>query len=369
MVFKIEPVKSGDIPSITIIQWAALQSNPLIQTLYPRGPTPSLTDFTVTSYQNAQRFPSVRLMKAVDPDTGNAVAFAKWIVFRKDEQESERAVEEDLTGETAPAPPPPPPKVNGGWHKAKRRSEPPDCYVRALEDWNGIITRTRKGMMGNRRHSCASEPTHSLSCYFACYAKHLMVLDILHTHPAHQGKGAGVELVKWGTDLADEEGLQCYVEASPQAVSTLRFCGFDDVTEMNINLGMYRAGLSEYKHTIMIRPPYGQRDVQQQPPPIPRKSQERPNLIDQDPAWVDIISEYTEEDDNDTSSEISEHNLEPPSASYTAEARMLDMRSSASTGSPRLEAVRDMRSPASMKNVRTSSSLKDVRSSGSNRSV
>ena len=375
MVFILEPVKSGDIPSITIIQWSALQNNPLIQTLYPRGPTPSLTDFTIISYQKSIQYPSVRLVKAVDPDSGVVVAFAKWIVFRKDEQESEEAVDGNQDQQRT--------RPNGGWNKTKKSSEPPDCYTRALKEWNGLMTRTRRGIMGNQRHSCASEPTHSLSCYFACYDKNLMVLDILHTHPAHQGKGAGAQLVKWGTDFADEEGLQCYVEASPRSLSLLESFGFEDITEISMNLGAFRAGQSEYKHTVMLRPPYGSKQLNRlsQAPDIPPKGDGRPtiNLMDADPDWVEVTSEKSganEMDDvsSESASDTDEREgrgggLRPPSMGYTAEARTLHMRSSSSTGSPRLESVKSpIRSSSSMKNVRTSAHLQDMRSSVSTRS-
>ena len=357
MVFEISPVRSADIPTITAIQWAALQSNPLIQTLYPRGATPALAQFTTKSYQKASGFPSVRLIKATDPDSGQIAAFAKWIVFRKDEQPREESQGEELNEKTNEE------DVNtgGGWRKEKKVSEPPDCFTRALIDWNDVITRTRRGIMGNRRHSCFSEPTHSLSCYFACYSKNLMVLDIVHTHPAHQGKGAGVQLVRWGTEVADSEGLQCYLESSPTALSLFQFCGFQDITEMGLNLGIYRAGKSEYKHTIMLRPPYGISSVLDAPQ-TPQKGYERPlpliNIMDHDPSWVDTISEEDEEDED-------EGDLEPPTM---AEARMLDLRSSSSTGSPKLSSVQDMRTSSSMRNIRASSSLGAVRTSASTRS-
>lgn len=92
------------------------------------------------------------------------------------------------------------------------------------------------------------------------------VLDILHTHPSHQGQGAGAQLVKWGTDLADKERLQCYLESSPAAYPLFKKCDFEDVTEMEIELNRYRKqsyGQYKYKHMVMIRPP----NVPPRPPP------------------------------------------------------------------------------------------------------
>ena len=93
------------------------------------------------------------------------------------------------------------------------------------------------------------------------------MLDILHTHPSHQGRGAGAQLVKWGTDLADKERLQCYLESSPAGYPLFKKCDFEDVTEMEIELNKYKDhhyGQYIYKHIVMIRPPNA-------PPTVPPK--------------------------------------------------------------------------------------------------
>ena len=92
------------------------------------------------------------------------------------------------------------------------------------------------------------------------------VLDIIHTHPSHQGRGAGTQLVKWGTDLADKQRLQCYLEASPAGYPLFRKADFEEVTEMEIDLNKYREGrgIYKYKHIVMIRPP-------SVPPQVPPK--------------------------------------------------------------------------------------------------
>jgi len=98
------------------------------------------------------------------------------------------------------------------------------------------------------------------------------VLDILHTHPSHQGRGAGTALTKWGTDLADKQHLQCYLEASSSGHRLFRKMDFHDVAEMEIDLNRYRAGYGNgiymYKHVVMIRPP-------DMPPKVPPKDERR----------------------------------------------------------------------------------------------
>ena len=92
------------------------------------------------------------------------------------------------------------------------------------------------------------------------------VLDIIHTHPSHQRCGAGTALVKWGTDLADRQRLQCYLEASPIGYPLFRKADFEDVAEMEIDLNKHREGRGhrKYKHVVMVRPPIA-------PPQVPPK--------------------------------------------------------------------------------------------------
>ncbi|TVY45262.1 hypothetical protein LOCC1_G002909 [Lachnellula occidentalis] len=40
------------------------------------------------------------------------------------------------------------------------------------------------------------------------------ILDVMSTHPAHQHRGAGSMLVKWGTDIADSMGVDSFIEGT-----------------------------------------------------------------------------------------------------------------------------------------------------------
>lgn len=189
------------------------------------------------------------------------MAFAKWIKYPEE-------IPEPLEGEDG--------RIQsvgqagaGGWSKGNIPSQKPDDVdKRALGDWNGVITQMRRGIMKDRRHACRAKPDScNLECYFGSIAPALWVLDILHTHPSHQGRGAGAQLVKWGTDLADKEGLQCYLESSPAGYPLFKKCDFEDVSEMEIELNKYhknRYGQYIYKHVVMIRPP-------NVPPKVPPK--------------------------------------------------------------------------------------------------
>lgn len=171
MPFAISPALPSDIPYLSTIQWAALLSNPLIQTLYPEGPTPALTAFTRRSYEKALSFSSVRLIKATDVERGEIVAFAKWIVYPDEEADEDLIdlVKEEGEGEGKEEKV----KPDGGWGKGNGEvaQRPEGVDEKALGAWNDIMTRTRRGIMGNRGHNCDTRAEEGTGCGLECYFK------------------------------------------------------------------------------------------------------------------------------------------------------------------------------------------------------
>jgi GNAT superfamily N-acetyltransferase len=53
-------------------------------------------------------------------------------------------------------------------------------------------------------------------------------LDTVATHPDYQRRGAGAMLVKWGCDLADENDVAAYVDASKAGAPLYKKHGFVD---------------------------------------------------------------------------------------------------------------------------------------------
>ncbi|KAJ6115256.1 acyl-CoA N-acyltransferase [Penicillium sp. IBT 16267x] len=65
----------------------------------------------------------------------------------------------------------------------------------------------RKKVMGEERH---------------------IFLDTLCTHPDYWRRGAGSMIVKWGCDLADQEGISAYLDASKNGAPLYEKFGFVD---------------------------------------------------------------------------------------------------------------------------------------------
>jgi len=64
-----------------------------------------------------------------------------------------------------------------------------------------------------------------------------MLLKLCIVSPSKQRLGAGSALVKWGTDLADELGLPCYLESSPSGYNMYKKHGFESIEVLDLNIG------------------------------------------------------------------------------------------------------------------------------------
>ena len=83
------------------------------------------------------------------------------------------------------------------------------------------------------------------------------MLWLLGTHPKHERKGAGAQLVRWAFPRADAAGLRCYVDASNLGYPLYRRCGFEDVGELMLDLEGYECGEGSgvQKWVAMVREP------------------------------------------------------------------------------------------------------------------
>ena len=65
------------------------------------------------------------------------------------------------------------------------------------------------------------------------------VLDTLVTLPNHERRGAGSMLVNWGTERADEAGIEAYLEASPMGAPMYARHGFEPIKRVGLDLRKY----------------------------------------------------------------------------------------------------------------------------------
>ncbi|GFF26533.1 hypothetical protein IFM61606_05328 [Aspergillus udagawae] len=81
-----------------------------------------------------------------------------------------------------------------------------------------------------------------------------IVLELLVTHPQHQGKGVGKALLDWGMRMADERHVRIYLEATPEGYPLYRKSGWRDVEDLVMDYSLY-GGEGDATYVVMIREP------------------------------------------------------------------------------------------------------------------
>ena len=81
-------------------------------------------------------------------------------------------------------------------------------------------------------------------------------LEIVGTSPKFQRKGAGSELLQYGCERADEQGVEAFLEAAPDALPLYQKFGFRTAASMHTTIKFEQSPEGEiYTETFMIREP------------------------------------------------------------------------------------------------------------------
>ncbi|EGX94648.1 acetyltransferase, GNAT family [Cordyceps militaris CM01] len=120
------------------------------------------------------------------------------------------------------APPPPTKRVWG-----------PGSNPEACEQFFGGMTRKWAERMGNKPH---------------------FYLKLLHTDPAYQRRGAASMLLRHFADLADEHGLESYLEASEEGRPLYEKFGYETVEVLVTDFSKW-GGPERFENCLMLRKP------------------------------------------------------------------------------------------------------------------
>lgn len=80
-------------------------------------------------------------------------------------------------------------------------------------------------------------------------------LEIVATSPTFQGQGAGSQMIRWATEQADAEGVEAFLEASPDAVKLYEKHGFREAARTDTWIENERVKGTWYRNLFMIRVP------------------------------------------------------------------------------------------------------------------
>ncbi|KAI6793500.1 hypothetical protein KC367_g7363 [Hortaea werneckii] len=211
MPLHLQPLEPSDIPACVEIYFRAFQ-NPHSLACWPRVPSVRQWWEDMFVREMASEAGS-HWFKAVDLDSkgeGQMVGFVKWQEPRRDGGEVETELPE--------------------W--------PAEADKGVCEETFGEWGRRRRELMGGRGH---------------------WYLEIIATRPQYQGRGAGSMMINWGLERADQDNVEAYLEASPEAVSLYEKLGFENVAQTDTWIQNERVEGEWYRNLFMIRPGQGRK--------------------------------------------------------------------------------------------------------------
>jgi len=200
MPLEVHPLQPEDLEAWVRLHYLAFKTT-TVACLWRSEP--SAASYSILAKSRGRELlehsPRAHFFKVVDTELDNKpVAVAKWRIYNKERSEEEVKSEFTLPAQT-----------------------PEECRA-AREKFMAGIFKARWDIMGTRPY---------------------VLLDILSTHPDHHRRGAGTMLVKWGTDKADELGLESYLEGSSQGRPLYERNGYQPVREVKSDFSEFGGGL------------------------------------------------------------------------------------------------------------------------------
>ena len=221
MGFEIRPCVLSDAPSLAQVHYEVFSKPPIYRVIYAAiEPAEVLAKYEKGFYEGLESqsnsSPSstrtVEYVKAIDSVSGDIAAYAVWVLLPQ------------------------------GYDPA----EDPQATVTGLpEGCNEAVALKFKLVIAvNRQEHDGRRGPHYL-------------IALLGTHPLYERRGAATQLIKWGCERADVEGLPCFVDSSITGHPLYRKLGFRDVGSMEVDLDQYEGGegLGVQRWIAMLREP------------------------------------------------------------------------------------------------------------------
>jgi GNAT superfamily N-acetyltransferase len=211
--FHVSHVTSkDDIPGLVLVESQAFQSSPIMKLMYPpdaAGLPAGLIARSMRNHRTAlETDTNARYLKAALPD-GTIIGMAKWYIF----PDAVAAAETDPWALEY--------TVNSN--------------VGLCRFFFGSMNSARRERLGKERH---------------------MLMATLVVAPEYQRMGIGMKLLEWGLQKADEEQLNCWIDASPFGLGLYKKVGWKEVGKLNVDLGQFGGEEGKVRTTVhMVRAP------------------------------------------------------------------------------------------------------------------
>ena len=244
-----ETVHPSDIPRLTTVHLTSFMTGAVMPVVYPKGITDTVrARLEAVHLETLTNDPSARYVVILDTDIppssksvnlgdnarhatedsrseaaptsqqeGEIVAFAEWHIYPTLAAESAR---DDLEA----------PAGSSDW-------PPGETNVTLLNEYS-------LAQAAARRKYTRGKP--------------VLLLDTIGTDPSYMGRGAASMLMEWGTGLADDNGLECWLEGTPDGLRLYRKFGYREVERFGIDLEKWDEGKGKgvFEHIVMVREPW-----------------------------------------------------------------------------------------------------------------
>ncbi|KFY70498.1 hypothetical protein V499_09121 [Pseudogymnoascus sp. VKM F-103] len=204
--FKVVPCELSDMTVCADIFDEAFADDPAIIYLYPRSDPKVLKEKSIQNFEKSFTAPGVKYFKVVLEDTGEIVAFSKWVYP----------------------------------HTPDPNAEDPETAIRMQQHVPGsneelVVEFFTKFLRGRRKWVVPE--TH----YF---------MSILAVRPEYQRKGLGSMLLTPVLEQADKENAKAFVQGSVQGVGMYLKHGWEEVDEILMDYSPY-GGASDVKTALL----------------------------------------------------------------------------------------------------------------------
>ncbi len=130
MPLLLEKAVEADIERMIEIMYAAMSEDPWDRIIYPKTPRPDERTKSIERWTNEMLTnPSSSIMKIVDTNLNEIIAFARWYIYKSERPESE-------------------------WKKREEREWDEGTNVKAGNIFLSAMIETRQRVMGGKAHCC-----------------------------------------------------------------------------------------------------------------------------------------------------------------------------------------------------------------------
>ncbi|OGE53953.1 hypothetical protein PENARI_c007G02783 [Penicillium arizonense] len=213
----IQYAVEADAPGLARINVESFLGRRLFAEVFPTSSVPQMSEYKTKVGMKHLADPNMHVLKIHDEASGELVAYSRWLI-----------PEALGYGPTVPT----------LSEQAVAFAKDPVAY--APRPMKEEVYNAFKQMLENARKRYTTEND--------------IVLDLLATLPAYQGRGFGTAVLKWGIEKADTSKSRIFLEATPEGVPLYLKYGWKQLEEVTMDYRPFGGDGSESFYLMMRDP-------------------------------------------------------------------------------------------------------------------